>query len=156
MPNPKVFAAALSLSEALPLLVPSTASASKVADFRSPAAAAQVIRDYYAAIDRGNFRAAYAAWARGGRASGKSYANFRAGFASTASSRVVPGAPTNGDGAAGSIFVDIPVDVIATLKNGRRQHFRGRYTLRRVNDVDGATPAQLHWHIESAKLLVAR
>ena len=50
------------------------------------------------------------------------------------------------------MFVTVPVTVIATLNNGTRQRFRGSYVLRRVNNVDGATAAQLRWHIESARL----
>jgi hypothetical protein len=37
-------------------------------------------------------------------------------------------------------------------KTGEHQRFKGSYTLRRVNHVDGATAAQRRWHIESAKL----
>ncbi len=115
-------------------------------------AARGVVETYYTALDRGAFRSAYELWAGNGRASGKSYAHFRDGFAATARTRVVTRTATGGDAGAGSIYVDVPVDIYATLKNGRRQHFQGRYTLRRVNDVDGATPAQLHWHIASASL----
>lgn len=73
-------------------------------------------------------------------------------FAHTAHSRVVTGDPVNGDAAMGSVYVDVPVEVFAILKNGRKQHFRGHYTLRRVNDVDGASNAQLHWHLASSML----
>lgn len=122
----------------------------------SPEAARGVIESYYAAIDRGGFRAAYLCWDRGGAASGKSYAAFRAGFARTARTRVTTYAPTGREGAAGSSFITVPVDVRATLKNGARQHFRGRYVLRRVNDVSGASPEHLRWHIASARLVAVR
>lgn len=50
------------------------------------------------------------------------------------------------EGAAGSLYYEVPVWMTATTAKGpvRRE---GMITLRRVNDVDGATPAQLRWHI---------
>jgi len=117
--------------------------------------AVAVVQRYYRAIDRGDFRTAYACWGDRGRASGQGYAAFARGFAATAHTRVVPGRAALPEGAAGSVYVEVPVEVWATLKNGRRQHFRGSYVVRRVNDVDGATPAQRRWHLGSARLRAA-
>lgn len=119
---------------------------------RTPEQARGVVERYYAAIDRGDYRSAYRLWSGKGQASGQSYAAFIRGFARTAHTRVVTGAPTDGEGAAGSTFITVPVRVHATLKNGRHQRFAGRYILRRVNDVDGATREQLGWHLASATL----
>ena len=47
------------------------------------------------------------------------------------------------EGAAGSSFYTAPIVLI----DGQR-HVRGEIVLRRVNDVDGAKPEQLRWHIE--------
>ena len=123
---------------------------------RSPEAARAVVERYYAAIDRGDYRTAYRLWGADGRRSGKTLAAFTGGFARTARTRVVADAPTDGEGAAGSVFVTVPVRVYATLKNGATQRFAGSYVLRRVNDVDGATPDQLRWSIDSARLRQAR
>ena len=136
---------------ALPLFL-AAAHPSPGAVDRSPAAAREVVRRYYAAIERGDFRAAWLAWDRGGGASGQSLASFTRGFAGTAHSRVVAGIPPNGEGAAGSVFITVPAWVEALLKDGRRQRFAGSYVLRRVNDVPGATRDQLGWHIASASL----
>lgn len=119
----------------------------------SPQAARAVIENYYAAINRGDYRTAFLAWDQNGAASGKSFAAFRKGFAQTASTRVVTYAPVNPDAGMSQRRIDVPVDVYATLKNGRRQHFRGSYTLHRVVDGVGAPVSQLSWHIESAKLV---
>lgn len=118
----------------------------------SPAAARWTVERYYQAINAGDFRTAYRTWGDNGVRSGKSYGAFVRGFAQTASSRVIAGTPRGQEGAAGSTFITVPVDVWARLKNGRRQHFRGTYVMRRVNDVAGATPAQLRWHIDQARL----
>lgn len=121
-----------------------------------PAQAGALIRNYYAAIDRGDFRTAYAMWDNGGRASGKSFAAFRAGFASTARSRVAAGAPGREDAGMSQRWIEVPVDVYARLKNGRAQHFRGKYTLHRVVAGVGAPASETHWHIASAKLVAVR
>ena len=113
----------------------------------SAAAAAQVVRNYYAAVSRGDYRAAFALWH-----GAQSYSSCRQGYAATRSAKVrflKAGTP---EGAAGSIYLDLAVRVDAVLRSGARQHFVGHYTLRRVNDVPGSTAAQRRWHIESAHL----
>lgn len=125
-------------------------------DAGSPAAARRTVENYYAAIERGDFRAAYAAWDDGGKASGKSYADFRQGFAATAHSRVVTGTPRNADAGMSQRWIEVPVDVRATLKNGRRQHFRGSYTLHRVVAGVSDNPADSRWHLSKAKLVAIR
>jgi len=133
-----------------------TVTATPAAAQPSGAAARAVVERYYAAIERGDFRTAYAQWGDGGRASGKRYPAFARGFAGTAHTRVTTGPPGRAEGGAGSLYVEVPVDVRATLKTGRRQHFRGTYVIRRVNDVPGASPASLRWHIDSARLRSVR
>lgn len=134
------------------LIVTPFGSAHAELDYATTAAARTTVEDYYKAIDARDYRAAYRLWDRNGTASGKTYSRFRQGFAQTAHSRVVTSEPIHGGGAMGSVYVDVPVEVFATLKNGRKQHFRGHYTLRRVNNVDGASNAQLHWHLASSML----
>ena len=51
------------------------------------------------------------------------------------------------EGAAGSSFYSAPV----IIADGKRR-ISGYVVLRRVNDVPGATPEQLRWHIESSTL----
>lgn len=122
----------------------------------SPQAAQAVIQHYYAAINRGDYRAAFLAWDRDGAASGRTFASFRRGFAQTATTRVVTQAPINADAGMSQRWIDVPVEVQAVLKNGTRQRFRGSYTLHRVVPGVGAPAARLNWHIASAKLVVAR
>ena len=128
------------------------ALAAVLAAEKTPAAARAVVARYYAAIEARRYRDAYRCWDRGGAASGQSLAAFTRGFARTRRVTVRTGAPTDGEGAAGSAFVTVPVTVSATLRDGTPQRFVGSYVLRRVNDVDGATPAQLRWHLASARL----
>src|SRR5690606_26247468 len=113
-------------------------------DDGSAEAAAAVIRDYYAAIAARDYARAYGHWADGGAASGQSFEQFRAGFAETASVTADVGAPGRVEGAAGSRYVSVPVEVRATTTAGAAQCFRGTYTLRRAV-VPGATTEQRSW-----------
>ncbi len=114
--------------------------------------AVQVIRNYYSAISRRDYKQAYSAWERNGAASQQSFKQFMQGFANTASVVVEVGEPGRLDGAAGSSYIEIPVTVTAVTKNGTRQRFRGSYVLRRVNNVPGSTLEQRRWHLYSANL----
>jgi hypothetical protein len=126
---------------------PTTTSANSL-----PQQAVQVIRDYYSAIARRDYAQAYSAWEGDGATSQQSFEQFRRGFANTASTGLEVGQPGLTDGAAGSSYIEIPITVTAVTTNGTPQRFRGSYVLRRVNDVPGATPEQLRWHIHSANL----
>ena len=56
------------------------------------------------------------------------------------------------EGAAGSSYYTVPVTITATDPDGRPVRYEGEMVLRRVNDVPGATPEQLRWHVESTTL----
>ncbi|KQU58069.1 hypothetical protein ASG67_17200 [Sphingomonas sp. Leaf339] len=120
-------------------------------DPRGMEAAAEVVRRYYSAIDARDYATAWTQWGDDGRP-GQTLAAFEKGFTHTRTTRVTIGALQPGDGGAGSIYQTVPVTVDATLDDGTRQRFAGTYVVRRVNGVDGATPSQLRWHIDSAKL----
>ena len=113
--------------------------------------AVSVIRSYYEAIDERRFADAYTLWSDNGRASGKSVADFTAGFAETAHVKLDTGLPSRVEPAAGSRYITIPVTITANLKNGVIQSFTGTYDLRR-SVVDGASAEQRAWRIESAKI----
>ncbi len=123
-------------------------------DPRSQQAAAEVVRRYYAALDARDYGTAWTQWGDDGRP-GQSFASFEKGFADTRSTRVTIGTLAPGEGGAGSIFQTVPVTVEAVQVNGTIQRFTGSYVVRRVNDVPGASAAQLRWHIDSAKLRAA-
>lgn len=115
------------------------------------ASPAQVVRRYYSAIAAGQYDSAYSLWSDHGRSSHQSREAFARGFAETARVRVSVGDSVHIEGAAGSQYATVPVDVDAELRNGEQQRFTGTYTLRRAM-VDGATEEQRQWHIYSADL----
>jgi hypothetical protein len=112
----------------------------------------ELLRAYYGAIDRRDWRAAYRAWGGDGAASGQSYDEFKATLETTKATVMEIIGPERTEGAAGSIYATVPVVVRVDLKDGTRHNYAGNYVVKRVNDVPGATPEQLRWHIESADL----
>lgn len=114
-------------------------------------AAVALLQRYYSAINAHDYDTAWSQWGEHGQP-GQTRARFEAGFAHTRKAHITIGKLQPGGGAAGSIYQPVPVTVEATLDDGTRQRFRGVYVLRRVNDVDGASAAQLQWHIGSAQL----
>lgn len=112
-----------------------------------------VIASYYRLIAQHNYRAAFRLWSirdDGTNGAGQGEAQFAAGFRQTRSVSARVGAEGEGDGAAGTIYVPVPVRVTARTLSGRVQLFTGTYTLRRSN-IEGGDP---HWKIHSARLVL--
>jgi hypothetical protein len=112
---------------------------------------AAIVGEYYAAIRAHDFLRAYRMWETSGQRGVRSYAQFEAGFDSTETVDAKVGAPGRVEGAAGSRFVTVPLEIDSRLRNGTRQHFTGTYTLRRVV-VPGASAAQRRWHLYAANI----
>ena len=109
------------------------------------------MRDYYAAIRSHDFLRAYRMWEASGQRNVRSFARFAAGFDSTETVDVRTGAPGRVEGAAGSRFVTVPVEIDSRLRNGTQQRFSGTYTLRRVV-VPGASASERRWHLYAASI----
>lgn len=118
---------------------------------RSVKGAINVVRRYYAAINAGDYDTAYAQWGESGPP-GQTYDDFVSGFAQTARVTVDVTGTVRPEGAAGSVYATVPVSIHAQRTDGRTQQFDGHYVVRRVNDVPGASQAQLHWHLDGADL----
>jgi hypothetical protein len=128
------------------------APAVAAADRRSPEAAVAVLNEYFRLIAAKDYAGAWRLWSDAGRASGMSEAEFAASFATYREYRGAVGSPGAIEGAAGSSYLTVPVDVTGQLRTGERFKQSGSMMLRRVNDVPGATPEQLQWRIHSAEL----
>lgn len=89
---------------------------------------------------------AYGYWADQGRGSGLTLDQFRARWGKLAQPELEI-REGKAEGAAGSLFYTAPV----TLVDGARR-VEGTVVLRKANNVPGATPEQLRWHIESTTL----
>ncbi|MBB5985383.1 hypothetical protein HNP60_001357 [Sphingobium sp. B1D3A] len=56
------------------------------------------------------------------------------------------------EGAAGSSYYSAPISVTGRDAEGRPVRIEGEAVLRRVNDIEGASPEQLRWHFETVTL----
>lgn len=114
---------------------------------KSAQGAADVVQRYFALVEAGKYADARRLWDRGGDASGKTEEDFAADFRNYRGHHAEVGAPGRIEGAAGSSYVEIPVQLYGRLKDGSPFRQKGTVTLRRVNDVPGSTEEQRRWHI---------
>ena len=119
-------------------------------DPKSAEAAGQVMQSYGALIEQKRFSEAEKLW--GDAASAKAFADR---FKSASELHFQVGKPGDMEGAAGSIYITVPVVLYGRLISGGKLSRSGNATLRRVNDVDGSTEAQRRWHIERIALALA-
>jgi hypothetical protein len=119
---------------------------------QSAQGAANVVQTYYALIEEKSYGRAWALRSGSAQASDLSRDVFAHGFAAYGQYHANIGAPGEMEGAAGSSFVDVPVQVYGRKADGAPFNQLGTVTLRRVNDVDGSTAEQRRWHIEKIEL----
>lgn len=104
----------------------------------------QVLRVYARALAARDWAAAAKVWGKG---SGVTAKTLKESYDRADPPRLTLGKGTQ-EGAAGSLYYEAPV----TLRFGSSPAERGTLVLRRVNDVDGAAPEQLRWHIERSTI----
>lgn len=147
-PEANATAAANVVEPAAPAIpVPEAPVAEAPIEEASAEAAAQVVRDYYALLESGRYGEAWALWSDGGRASEMSREAFADSFAKYAGYHAEVGEPGRIEGAAGSLYVEVPVVITGRLESGGEVRMEGPVTLRRVNDVPGSKAEQRRWHI---------
>lgn len=109
--------------------------------------AAQVVQSYYALLESGRAAQAWSLWSDGSPDRAANAETFTRRFDRYADYHAQIGAPGRIEGAAGSLYVDVPVVIYGRLKSGAKVHESGTATLRRVNDVPGSSEAQRSWRI---------
>lgn len=87
---------------------------------------------YYSAINARDYRRAFRFW----DSPPSSFEQFQRGFADTDNVRLLVDPATHVEGAAGSVYADIPTIVVATTRNGSERLFAGCYVMRRSNVQD--------------------
>ncbi|PZP58881.1 MAG: hypothetical protein DI597_17885 [Pseudoxanthomonas spadix] len=113
--------------------------------------AQDTVRRYYAAINAGDYAAAYALWGQDGAASRQPFDVFAKGYAKTRRVDARVGQAFDAEGAAGSRYIQVPVDLSALQADGSTRHYKGSFTLRAVM-ADGAPAKDRAWHLDSADL----
>ena len=112
-------------------------------DSKSVEAAGQVVQSYGALIEQKRWTEADALWGNSSVAQ-----KFRADLTAVDEVHIEIGNLGEPEGAAGSIYVTMPVIFYGNMKDGQPFRRLADVILRRVNDVPGATEAQRRWHIE--------
>ena len=112
----------------------------------SPRAAVEVVRTYFRLLGEGE--ATDRLWAEG-NAGGADLTALLSGLTDLRADVGPPGAM---EGAAGSSYIEVPASIEARRPDRARFSREARFTLRRVNNVPGATPEQLRWRIHSVAL----
>lgn len=107
-------------------------------------AAAMVVKDYAALAEKGSFAEAARYWSNATAA-----AQFAASLEDYPKVKLTAGKPTDEEGAAGSIYINVPLILDLTLRSGSPYQMVCKTTLRRVNDVPGSSQEQRRWHIET-------
>lgn len=136
---PSATASSAVVSEPAP--APGTLDPAALSDRKDPD---RLLRYYAAALHARDWAAAAKAWGQG---SGVTAATLKASY-DRAEAPVLEIGTGEQEGAAGSLYYEAP----AVLRFGQAMPERGSLILRRVNDVDGATPEQLRWHIERSTI----
>ena len=126
-----------------PTAAPLPATPDAPSESRDPA---MVVVAWAKAMSLKQWGSAYLYWGDHGARSGMTAAQFAAKWGKLANPEFELHKGTS-EGAAGSLFYTAPIVLI----DGKR-HSRGEIVLRRVNDVDGATPEQLRWHIDTLSI----
>lgn len=104
--------------------------------------AANVVQTYFALLEQGRASEAAKLTVDGRPEDLSRYASYHAEV----------GAPGRIEGAAGSLYVEVPVVEYGRLASGAELHRSGKAVLRRVNDVPGSTADQRRWRIERLEL----
>ncbi len=108
----------------------------------------EIIVSYYDAINSGQYRRAYNYW----KNPTQSYPDFVKGYNTTRKVRLLINANIPVEGAAGSLYKEVPTVLISTMKNGSRRIFYGCYTLRKINLRPPDIPKEDVWHIDNGDL----
>jgi nucleoid-associated protein YgaU len=117
------------------------------ADPNSPEAAVDVVGQFANLLKAKRYAEAHRLWSGDTR----SDADFAKRFAGYEFEGVAVGKPGRMEGAAGSIYIEVPLQLF--IANGDYTgSLTGKMTLRRVNDVPGSTADQRRWHIVKADL----
>lgn len=114
-------------------------------DLTNPAG---LLASYYNAIARQDYQRAYGYW----ETPPETFDAFASGFADTASVQLIVQPPARYDGAAGSIYAEIPTVLLAQHTNGEQLMYSGCFVTRRSNVQQSGNPLGDAWRLYSADL----
>ena len=137
-PTPSPTASPVAENLTAPTLVPEAEKGEK--------GARNILLEWARALERRDFARADAQWGAGAPDAGSAaqFGDYQAITVGFGDGEV--------EGGAGSLYYEVPLTFTGKRKHEATVSRQGTIVLRRVNDVDGATPAQLRWHIAGITL----
>ncbi|MES1956371.1 hypothetical protein SAHY_17429 [Salinisphaera hydrothermalis EPR70] len=134
-----------------------SASSTHTTDHPTPAAsstqsAADVLAQYFKAIDAGQFDQAYALWRTQSHQAPASAAALKSQYPGVSSIRMKVTGNTRTEGAAGTIYATVPITVTEHTRDGTDKSRTGQCVLARSNNVPGSSDKARHWHLHSCDL----
>jgi hypothetical protein len=118
-------------------------------------AAVGVVRRFGELLERRQFAEARRMYAEDGAASGLTDEQFAARFEDFETIDTAVEHPARIEGAAGSLYAQVQLTLTGELQSGEPYSRTGLVTLRRANEVPGASEEQLQWRILNVRLGVA-
>jgi hypothetical protein len=115
-------------------------------DPKSVEAGGQVVQHYGALIEQNRWDDAAKLWG-----SSDAAAKFDTILKSNRENHLEIGDAGRAEGAAGSIYLSVPVTLYGKDDQGKAFRAKRTIILRRVNDVPGSSEAQRRWHIEGVE-----
>lgn len=148
-PAPKADSPAKSAKSALP--PPEMDATAEALDPDSAEAAAETLETYYAMLADKNYTAAYQLWGNAGQDSGMTAEEFANSFAKYATYLGEIGKPGEVDAGMSQRWVEIPVTITGTLKDGSSFRMAGPVVMHHVaREMDGVSEADKNWHIRDS------
>jgi hypothetical protein len=107
-----------------------------------------LLASFYDAVNSKDYERAFGYW---GTPPG-AFRDFARGYADTSGVRLIVEPPTRVEGAAGSLYAEVPVVLIARRRDNSERVFAGCYVTRRSNLRPTDAPKDEVWRIHSAKV----
>jgi hypothetical protein len=124
---------------------PSKPAAQRYENLNSPVA---LLASFYDAVNAKEFERAYRYW----ETPPGTLQDFARGYAETASVRLIVEPPTRVEGAAGSLYAEVPAVLVARQRDGGERVFAGCYMTRRSNLRPSDIPKEEVWRIYKASM----
>lgn len=103
------------------------------------------------ALEARDWETARQVWGESGMASGLDADEFETAFSKYRTIDISFGEARQ-EGAAGTLYYEVPVTMTGELENGDAYRMEGPLLISRVNDVPGASTEERKWHIEMTDL----
>jgi hypothetical protein len=124
------------------------AAPAQVAQYENFASPVDLLASYYNAVDRQEYERAYGYW----QAPPLDYATFASGYADTDRVQLIVQPPTRIEGAAGSLYAEVPTVLVAQHTDGSTHIYGGCVVTRKSNLHPPDVPEEDVWHIYQARL----